>query len=122
MGTRHAPVSGLVSAGFSGTSVMRYGLVTTLLWIGALKFTDYEVANAEPLVTASRFTHLRYAGIDNLYIYAAACISPMSATLVNSVLCGLITFQHTLTATDPLPTRSPRRPRAHEPARRCALI
>jgi hypothetical protein len=32
---------------------MRYGLVTTFLWIGALKFTDYEVGNAEPLVTAS---------------------------------------------------------------------
>jgi reactive chlorine resistance protein C len=53
MGTRHAPVSGLASAGFS---VMRYGLATNLLWIGALKFTDYEVENAEPLVTASPLT------------------------------------------------------------------
>ena len=35
---------------------MRYGLVTTLIWIGALKFTDYEVENAEPLVTASPLT------------------------------------------------------------------
>ena len=35
---------------------MRYGLATTLLWIGALKFTDYEVQNAEPLVTASPLT------------------------------------------------------------------
>lgn len=53
MGIRHAPASGLASL---GTSVLRYGLVTTLLWTGALKFTDYEVENAEPLVTASPLT------------------------------------------------------------------
>jgi reactive chlorine resistance protein C len=53
MGTRHTPDSGLASA---GSMVMRYGLVTTLVWIGALKFTDYEVENAEPLVTASPLT------------------------------------------------------------------
>jgi uncharacterized membrane protein YkgB len=35
---------------------MRYGLATTLLWIGALKWTDYEVENAEVLVTASPLT------------------------------------------------------------------
>ena len=35
---------------------MRYGLATTLLWTGALKFTDYEVQNAEVLVTASPLT------------------------------------------------------------------
>jgi reactive chlorine resistance protein C len=35
---------------------MRYGLVTTLVWIGALKFTDYEVQNAEVLITASPLT------------------------------------------------------------------
>jgi reactive chlorine resistance protein C len=51
MGTRHAPVSGLASV---ASSVMRCGLVTNFLWIGALKFADYEVENAEPLVTASR--------------------------------------------------------------------
>jgi uncharacterized membrane protein YkgB len=43
------PVSGLAAA---GSSVTRYGLVTTLMWIGALEFTDYEVQNAKPLVTA----------------------------------------------------------------------
>src|SRR5438045_9177287 len=53
MGTRHTPVSGLASVGFS---VMRCGLATTLLWVGALKFKDYEVQNAEPLVTASALT------------------------------------------------------------------
>jgi uncharacterized membrane protein YkgB len=35
---------------------MRYGLATTLLWIGALKFKDYEIQNAELLVTASPLT------------------------------------------------------------------
>lgn len=35
---------------------MRYGLATTFLWVGALKFKDYEVENAEPLVTASPLT------------------------------------------------------------------
>ena len=53
MGTRCTPVSGLASVGFS---VMRCGLATCLLWIGALKFKDYEVQNAEPLVTASPLT------------------------------------------------------------------
>jgi reactive chlorine resistance protein C len=53
MGTRHTPVSGLAAA---GSLVTRYGLVTTLVWIGALKFTDYEVQNAEVLVTASPLT------------------------------------------------------------------
>lgn len=45
MSTRPTPASGLTPAGFS---VMRYGLVTAFVWIGALKFTDYEVENAEP--------------------------------------------------------------------------
>jgi uncharacterized membrane protein YkgB len=45
--------SGLAAA---GSSVTRYGLVTTLVWVGALKFTDYEVQNAEVLVTASPLT------------------------------------------------------------------
>jgi hypothetical protein len=53
MCTRHTPVSGLVAA---GSLLTRYGLVTTLVWVGALKFTDYEIQNAEPLVTASPLT------------------------------------------------------------------
>jgi uncharacterized membrane protein YkgB len=53
MSTRHTVVSGLAAA---GSSVTRYGLVTTLVWVGALKFTDYEVQNAEVLVTASPLT------------------------------------------------------------------
>jgi len=53
MSARSAPVSGLSSAGLS---VLRGGLATTLLWIGALKFQDYEIENAEILVTSSPLT------------------------------------------------------------------
>jgi uncharacterized membrane protein YkgB len=53
MGTRNTPVTGLASVGFS---IMRYGLATTFLWVGALKFKDYEVENAEPLVSVSPLT------------------------------------------------------------------
>jgi reactive chlorine resistance protein C len=45
-----------MSLASAGSFVMRSGLVTTLVWIGALKFTEYEVENAEPLVTASPLT------------------------------------------------------------------
>jgi hypothetical protein len=53
MSTRHTPPGGLGSVGFL---VMRCGLATTFLWVGALKFKDYEVQNAEVLVTASPLT------------------------------------------------------------------
>ncbi len=53
MSTRHTSMSELGSV---GSSVTRCGLATTLLWIGALKFTDYEVQNADVLVTASPLT------------------------------------------------------------------
>ncbi|HYK68166.1 MAG TPA: DUF417 family protein [Streptosporangiaceae bacterium] len=53
MHARRNPAAGLSSA---GSAVMRGGLATTLLWIGALKFTDYEVQNADVLVTASPLT------------------------------------------------------------------
>lgn len=53
MGRRRTPVGALATVGLS---VTRCGLATTLLWIGALKFTDYEVENAEVLVTASPLT------------------------------------------------------------------
>ena len=50
---RGAAVSGLTSVGFP---VMRYGLVTTFVWIGAMKWNDYEIEHAEVLVTASPLT------------------------------------------------------------------
>lgn len=55
MGTRGTPAGDLTSVGLA---VMRCGLATVFLWVGALKSRDYEVANAEPLVTASPLTAL----------------------------------------------------------------
>jgi len=52
-GTRRSPARCLGPVGFS---VLRCGLVTTFLWVGVLKFTDYEIRNAEVLVTASPLT------------------------------------------------------------------
>jgi uncharacterized membrane protein YkgB len=53
VGTGHTPAGGLGSAGWS---VMRGGLTTTFLWVGAMKFTDAEIENSEILVNASPLT------------------------------------------------------------------
>jgi reactive chlorine resistance protein C len=53
MGTGRTPAGGLSVA---GNSVLRCGLATVMLWVGALKFRDYEIQNAEPLVTSSPLT------------------------------------------------------------------
>jgi reactive chlorine resistance protein C len=50
MSRQHTPANYLASVGFS---VLRSGLATTILWIGALKWEDYEVENIEPLVSSS---------------------------------------------------------------------
>ncbi len=36
-----------------GAGVLRSSLATSLVWVGALKFEDYEVENINPLVTSS---------------------------------------------------------------------
>ena len=48
--TRHAPADDLASV---GSSVLRSGLATNLLWIGTLKFKQYEVENIDPLLRSS---------------------------------------------------------------------
>lgn len=50
MKTQHTSATDLQSM---GTSVLRTALATNLIWIGALKFEDYEVDNIKPLVTSS---------------------------------------------------------------------
>jgi reactive chlorine resistance protein C len=50
---QHVTAGGLGAAGFS---VLRGGLAVTFLWIGAMKFTEEEIRNAEVLVTASPLT------------------------------------------------------------------
>jgi reactive chlorine resistance protein C len=55
--TRHAPADDLASV---GSSVLRSGLATNLLWIGTLKFKQYEVENIDPLLRSSPlFSRLR---------------------------------------------------------------
>ncbi|MGI9041757.1 MAG: YkgB family protein [Gemmatimonadales bacterium] len=39
-----------------GEKVLRYGLVAVLLWVGALKFTEYEAMGIKPLVENSPLT------------------------------------------------------------------
>ncbi|MDQ3222768.1 MAG: DUF417 family protein, partial [Gemmatimonadota bacterium] len=39
-----------------GENILRYGLVAVLLWVGALKFTEYETMGIKPLVENSPFT------------------------------------------------------------------
>jgi uncharacterized membrane protein YkgB len=53
MGTRHAAIR---SAASLGSLISRLGLATTFVWVGALKFKEYEIQNAEVLVTASPLT------------------------------------------------------------------
>ncbi|SCL16732.1 Uncharacterized membrane protein YkgB [Micromonospora rhizosphaerae] len=50
MRTRHASADDLGSVGYA---FLRSALATNILWIGALKFKQYEVENDEPLVTSS---------------------------------------------------------------------
>ena len=38
-----------------GTHITRYGLVIVLLWIGGMKFTEYEANSIQPLVAQSPF-------------------------------------------------------------------
>ena len=43
-----------------GSQVTRYGLVLVLSWIGAMKFTKYEVENIRPVVEGSPFLRWMY--------------------------------------------------------------
>src|SRR5262245_43425593 len=43
-----------------GMHVARYGLVVVLLWIGGMKFTDYEAEGIRPLVATSPFMSWAY--------------------------------------------------------------
>ncbi len=43
-----------------GGMVLRYGLALILIWVGGLKFTDYEAKGIEPLVANSPFLSWAY--------------------------------------------------------------
>lgn len=50
MKEQHDTAQALQSA---GASTLRYALAMNVVWIGTLKFEDYEVANIQPLVSSS---------------------------------------------------------------------
>jgi reactive chlorine resistance protein C len=53
MGIRQSAITVAASL---GSLISRCGLATVFLWVGALKFKEYEVQNSEMLVTASPLT------------------------------------------------------------------
>ena len=52
------PATGLENA---GNLILRYGLVLVVGWIGAMKFTAYEAAGIQPLVSNSPFMGWMYS-------------------------------------------------------------
>ncbi len=93
----------------TGQAVLRYGLAVVIGWIGAMKFTGYEAAGIEPLVTNSPLMSWLYQvlsvqGVSNLFgvveIAAAVLIAlrPVSATLAAAGSAMAVTmFLTTLT-------------------------
>lgn len=93
----------------TGQAVLRYGLAVVIGWIGAMKFTGYEAAGIEPLVTNSPLMSWLYQvlsvqGVSNLFgvveIAAAVLIAlrPVSAALAAAGSAMAVTmFLTTLT-------------------------
>ncbi len=95
-----------------GAIVLRYGLAAVLLWVGALKFTDYEAKGIEPLVSNSPFLAWAYhafglttlsqlIGISEIVFGLLISLRPVSAQLsaygsMASVLMFLITLSFLL--------------------------
>ncbi|MGI8989416.1 MAG: YkgB family protein [Bryobacteraceae bacterium] len=70
--------------------VLRYGLVLVILWIGAMKFTEYEAKGIQPLVAHSPLMSWMYGilsvtgvskllGVVELTIAALIALRPISA-------------------------------------------
>ncbi len=65
-----------------GAMVLRYGLAIILIWVGGLKFTEYEAKGIEPLVSNSPFLS---------WAYHAFGLQGVSELLgVTEILCGLL--------------------------------
>ncbi len=76
----------------TGMIVLRYGLAVILLWVGGLKFTDYEAKGIEPLVANSPFLAWAYhafglqgvsrlLGVTEIVLGLLNCLRPMNARL-----------------------------------------
>src|SRR5919108_847182 len=67
-----------------GEFVLRYGLVLVLLWIGGMKFTAFEAAGIQPLVSSSPFLSWMYArlsaqAVSNLFGVVEISVAVMIA-------------------------------------------
>lgn len=109
-GDRHASESGLQRA---GEFVFRYGLVVVFLWIGLLKFTEYEAKNIEPFVSNSPIFAWAYQawglrmlsniiGVVEISIGLLIAMRPFSPKMaavgaVGSIITYLITLSFMLT-------------------------
>ena len=98
-----------------GKALVRYGLVLLLVWIGAMKFTDYEAKGIEPLVASSPLMSRLYGvlslqgvsnllGVTEITTGVLIALRPLSArtSAVGSVL-AVLTFLTTLTFLFSLP-------------------
>lgn len=95
MNTNHDMAQALQSG---GALTLRYALVTNLVWIGRLKFEDYEVENIHPLVSSSplfspvlkRLDEKRVArlvGVSEIVLGSMIAAQPFAARV--SVIGGL---------------------------------
>ena len=92
-----------------GAVVLRYGLAVVLLWIGGLKFTEYEAKGIEPLVANSPFLSWAYyafglqgvsrlLGVTEIIFGLLISLRPVSARLsANGSLGAVLMFLTTLT-------------------------
>ncbi len=91
-----------------GAIVLRYGLAVVLLWVGGLKFTQYETKGIEPLVANSPFLSWAYhalgltgisrlLGVTEIILGVLIALRPFNARLsgygsIGAVLMFLITL------------------------------
>ena len=68
---RRRPVEIGVRVQAVGETILRYGLVLVLAWIGSMKFTEYEAKGIQPLVAHSPLMSWMY-GIVTVRQFAAA--------------------------------------------------
>jgi len=92
-----------------GATVLRYGLVVVIAWIGAMKFTGYEAQGIQPLVAHSPLMSWMYGfltvqqfsnglGSVELAIAALIALRPWSAKLAAlGSAAAALTFLTTLT-------------------------
>ena len=75
-----------------GMIVLRYGLAIVLIWVGGLKFTEYEAKGIEPLVANSPFLSWAYhafglkgvaqlLGVTEILFGLLICLRPVNARL-----------------------------------------